>query len=64
MYSGLLSLQFGVAIGTNSLDRFLLTALLAYFIDQKADKEEEYLMEQFTSEYAEYKVRNAINWSL
>lgn len=57
MYTGLLSMLVGFSLLTNSLDRLLLTMLLAYLIDQKADKEEDYLMEQFPEEYPQYKVR-------
>lgn len=55
MYSSLLSVMLGLALITNSVDRLLLTVLLGYLVEIKSDKEETFLMEQFGSEYAEYK---------
>ena len=60
LYTGLLSVQMGIALLTDSLDRLLLTVLLAWFIDQKADKEEEYLTKEFPAEYPTYKVRTCV----
>ena len=57
MYAGLLLTMFGLAVVTASPDRFLLAALLAYVMEVKTEKEEEFLMKQYPQEYAAYKVR-------
>jgi protein-S-isoprenylcysteine O-methyltransferase Ste14 len=40
MYTGLLMIMAGLSIASNSADRLLLTALLWFWIDIKANKEE------------------------
>jgi protein-S-isoprenylcysteine O-methyltransferase Ste14 len=40
MYTGLIMIMAGLAIATDSADRLLLTALLWFLIDIKANKEE------------------------
>ena len=55
MYLGLLMIMAGLSIATNSADRLLLTAVLWYFLEVKADKEEDFLLDTYGPEYAEYK---------
>lgn len=43
LYTGLIALCLGISITSNSVDRTVLTIILAYFLDKKADKEEIYL---------------------
>jgi protein-S-isoprenylcysteine O-methyltransferase Ste14 len=43
LYTGLIALCLGVSISSNSVDKTVLTIILAYLLDKKADKEEEYL---------------------
>jgi protein-S-isoprenylcysteine O-methyltransferase Ste14 len=45
----------GLSIATNSADRLLLTAVLWYFLEVKVDKEEDFLLDTYGQEYAEYK---------
>lgn len=56
IYSGLLLFSFGLTILTNSADRLILTVALAYLLEVKSNKEEEYLMESFSEDYEKYKV--------
>lgn len=55
MYSGLLLVLFGLTILTNSADRLILTMALAYLLEMKSNKEEEFLMESFGEDYEAYK---------
>jgi protein-S-isoprenylcysteine O-methyltransferase Ste14 len=57
MYTGLLTIMLGLSLWTNSADRLLLTALLLYLVEVKSEKEEEFLLEQFPTDYALYQVR-------
>ena len=43
LYTGLISLCVGVSIFSDSMEKAVLSAVLAYFLDKKADKEEEML---------------------
>lgn len=54
MYTGLLTTLFGLSLGTNSADRLLLTGALLYLCEIKTEKEEEFLTQQFPSEYPAY----------
>ncbi len=60
MYSSLMSSMLGLALITNSVDRLLLTGCLWYLLEIKSDKEEVFLMDQYGSNYAEYKVRQQV----
>jgi len=56
LYTSLLMIMAGLSISTNSADRLLLTAVLWYFLEVKSDKEEEFLMDVYGQEYADYKI--------
>ena len=73
IYAGLLAAMTGLSLITGSVNRLLLTALLLYCLDIKADYEEGKLMEKFP-DYAAYKdtvtgrfvpsaLTNALPWS-
>lgn len=54
LYTGLISLCLGVAIFSDSVDKAVLTLVLAYFLDKKADKEEELLNDMHPMSYQIY----------
>ena len=54
LYTGLISLCLGVSIFSDSVDKAVLTVALAYFLDKKADKEEELLNKMHPISYQIY----------
>jgi protein-S-isoprenylcysteine O-methyltransferase Ste14 len=54
MYTGLIMVMSGLSIFTDSADRLLLTALLAYLVEIKSNKEEAYLLESYGQAYNDY----------
>jgi protein-S-isoprenylcysteine O-methyltransferase Ste14 len=57
LYTGLIALCLGISISSNSVDKTVLTIILAYFLDKKADKEEEYLDTVHPLTYEVYKTQ-------
>jgi protein-S-isoprenylcysteine O-methyltransferase Ste14 len=54
LYTGLISLCMGVSIFSDSLDKAVLTVILAFFLDKKADREEELLINKHPYTYPMY----------
>lgn len=54
LYTGLISLCMGVSIFSDSLDKAVLTVILAFFLDKKADREEELLINKHPYTYQIY----------
>ncbi len=44
IYTGVIFFCAGIAIASDSIEKLVLTAALAYFLDRKADKEEQLLL--------------------
>jgi protein-S-isoprenylcysteine O-methyltransferase Ste14 len=55
MYTGLLATSVGLSIVSDSATRLLLSLVLWYILDVKTNKEEEFLMEAYSKDYAKYK---------
>ena len=54
LYTGLISLCLGVSIFSDSVDKAVLTVFLAFFLDKKADREEELLKNVHPITYSMY----------
>ena len=54
IYTGLIFFCAGIAIASDSIEKAVLTAVLMYFLDRKADQEEQMLLDLHPLTYAIY----------
>jgi len=57
IYGGLILMTTGLAVFTHSVERCLLTVLLAYILDHKASMEEKYLIDKHGKKYEDYQAK-------
>ena len=54
IYTGLIFFCAGIAVASDSIEKAVLTAVLMYFLDRKADREEQMLLDLHPLTYAIY----------